>query len=119
MALREAADSVLDSFAVKDGVAGIALVARDGLPVAHRFSGPCNADAVCAMAAAMMGAADAALLDMGGKEALRLHADSDGLRLSAGSIDEDLMLLLVCDGGGPDELLGEAIAAMRVAIQEA
>lgn len=116
--IRDAAAAVLGRFAGKEGVLGIAIVARDGLPVVRSFDARCNQDAVCAMAAAMIGAADAALLDLGGEEATTFQATSGSMRFSGAGLDDDLLVLVVTRAGAAD-VLDEAVAQLRGVMKEA
>ncbi len=115
---REAAESTLVGFAERDGVVGVALVARDGLPVVHRFARPCSEDAVCAMGAAMMGAADASMLELGGHEADGFEARAGDLWLAGASLDDELIVLLATRSPAAG-LLQELVGALRGIMKEA
>lgn len=119
---RELSDQELRRIAGRKGVLAAALVGRDGLPVMSRFNRSCNEDAVAAMAAAILGAADAALLDLVGEEAEGFTVVSRGHRFSGAALGDDLMLLLITEASvvtDADAVLEEAALSLRGVLKEA
>jgi predicted regulator of Ras-like GTPase activity (Roadblock/LC7/MglB family) len=120
---RSEAEQALATLAKQDGVLGAALVSRDGLVISQRFRSSCNVEAVCAMAAAMLGAADAAIQEVAGEEATRFAASAQGTHLAGEALDGEMLLVLL--GGGKltlestEALLRNAATSLRGILQEA
>lgn len=115
--MRTDSEAVLQSALGHEGVLGAALVGRDGLPIVEALGRASNPDAVCAMAAAILGAGDAALLDMVGQEASHFEVSSRGCRLLGHGVDDQYLALLVTeagvDGSSAARILDEAVSALR------
>ena len=116
-------EAILDALTSGENYLGAALIGRDGVPVVVRFRLQCNEEAVSAMGAAIIGAADAALNDMSGEEIQRFAVESAGHRYQGHCLDEDLAVVLVTKTGVPIEdaflRLQEAGRTLRETIGEA
>lgn len=85
---------------VAAGAVGAGVVGRDGLPILLQVSRPVQEETFSAMAAAMLGAAEAALLEFGASEPALITVESGRMRLVLAGLD-DQHLLVVASPNGP------------------
>jgi predicted regulator of Ras-like GTPase activity (Roadblock/LC7/MglB family) len=90
---RGQAQAVLDSLVGK-GVLGAGIVGRDGLPILLRFPRPVQEETFSAMSAALLGAAEAALLELAEQGPATVTVEAGRLRLAVAGLD-DVHLLVV------------------------
>ena len=97
---RGQAEAVLDSLVGK-GVLGAGIVGRDGLPILLRFPRPVQEETFSAMTAALLGAAEAALLELAEQGSATVTVEAGGTRLAVAGLD-DVHLLVVAAPAGLD-----------------
>jgi predicted regulator of Ras-like GTPase activity (Roadblock/LC7/MglB family) len=76
-------------------ILGAAVVSRDGLPVQSHMTRPVSEESFCAMTAALLGAAEAALQEWSDERPRRAMAEGPTLRLSLEGLDADFILAVV------------------------
>jgi predicted regulator of Ras-like GTPase activity (Roadblock/LC7/MglB family) len=96
---RAQAEAALEAL-VASGAVGAGVVGRDGLPVLLKASRPVQEETFSAMAAAMLGAAEAALLELGAGEPATVTVEAGPVRLVLAGLD-DRHLLVVAAPSGP------------------
>lgn len=96
---RAQAQSALDEL-MASGAVGAGVVGRDGLPILLKVARPVQEETFSAMAAAMLGAAEAALLEFGASEPATITVESGRMRLVLAGLD-DQHLLIVASPSGP------------------
>jgi predicted regulator of Ras-like GTPase activity (Roadblock/LC7/MglB family) len=109
---RQQAQTVLDEL-VGRGALGAGLVGRDGLPVLLRFPSPVQEETFSAMAAALLGAAEAALLELAEQATAVATVEAGKLRLVVSGLDETHLLVVAAPAGMDPGKLGPAIEAAR------
>jgi predicted regulator of Ras-like GTPase activity (Roadblock/LC7/MglB family) len=109
---RAQAQAVLDEL-VGRGVLGAGLVGRDGLPVLLRFPSPVQEETFSAMAAALLGAAEAALLELAEQSTAVASVEAGKLRLVVSGLDETHLLVVAAPASLDAAKLGPAIEAAR------
>lgn len=92
-ATRGAAEAVLDGL-VKQGMLGAGLVGRDGLPLLLRFPHSVQHETFSAMAAAVLGASEAALQEMAETAPAIVAIESPRFRLAVAGIDDSHILVV-------------------------
>lgn len=90
---RGQAQAILDALVAK-GVLGAGIVGRDGLPILLRFPRPVQEETFSAMSAALLGAAEAALLELAEQGPATVTVDAGRMRLAVAGLD-DVHLLVV------------------------
>lgn len=106
------AQAVLDEL-VGRGAVGAGLVGRDGLPVMLRFPSPVQEETFSAMAAALLGAAEAALLELAEQSTAVASVEAGKLRLVVAGLDETHLLVVAAPMSLEAAKLGPAIDAAR------
>ncbi|MEA3137581.1 MAG: Roadblock/LC7 domain [Thermoplasmata archaeon] len=109
---RVQAQAVLDDL-VGRGALGAGLVGRDGLPVLLRFPRPVQEETFSAMTAALLGAAEAALLELAEQAAAVATVEAGRVRLFVSGLDETHLLVVAAPVGLDASKLGAAIDAAR------
>lgn len=113
---RAQAQAALDSL-VERGLLGAGLVGRDGLPILLRFQRPVQEETFSAMAAAVLGAAEAALLEMAEQGEATATIEAGKLRLAVAGLDDAHLLVLAAptslDSGRLAQILAGARATLR------
>lgn len=100
---RQEALEVLQTLGGLEGVLGACIASRDGLPVVTHWPHPADVDTLAAMGAALMGAAETSLMEIGGQQVETVLIVSEGLRLVILGIDNELLLLAAVDRSRPIE----------------
>lgn len=106
--------------ALVDGkrILGAAVVSRDGLPVQSRMTRPVSEETFCAMAAALLGAAEAALQEWADERPQRATVEGPTLRLSIEGLDADFILAVVAPPqAAPLPEVGKAAAELRALLK--
>jgi predicted regulator of Ras-like GTPase activity (Roadblock/LC7/MglB family) len=109
---RAQAQALLDEI-VGRGAVGAGLVGRDGLPVLLRFPRPVQEETFSAMAAALLGAAEAALLELGEQGAAQASIEAGKVRLVVTGIDDTHLLVVAAPLGFDLAKLASAVDAAR------
>lgn len=113
---RTQAQAALDSL-VERGLLGAGLVGRDGLPILLRFPRPVQEETFSAMAAAVLGAAEAALLEMAEQGEATATIEAGKLRLAVAGLDDAHLLVLAAptslDAGRLAQILTGARSTLR------
>lgn len=109
---RAQAQTILDEL-VSRGAVGAGLVGRDGLPVLLRFHSPVQEETFSAMAAALLGAAEAALLELAEQAAAVATVEAGKLRLIVSGLDETHLLVVAAPASLDPAKLGPAIESAR------
>ena len=91
---RGKAQAALDGLVSANGLVGAGLASRDGLPVLLRFKRPVQEETFCAMAAALLGAAEAALQEVAPPKPVSALVETADLRLYVAGLDDVHLLLL-------------------------
>ncbi len=91
--LQQASASLLDQLTEGASVAGAALVSRDGIPILFRFRRPVRQETLSAMGAAILGAAETALADLGRDRVTRIIVEAPTHRMVITGVDEELLLV--------------------------
>lgn len=117
---REAAQATLDGIVQSAGLLGAGIVSRDGLPILLRFKRPVQEETFCAMAAALFGAAEAALQEMSASAPASAVVDTNDVRLQVAGIDDTHLLIVVAPTAiDSARMLGaveQAIKALRATL---
>jgi predicted regulator of Ras-like GTPase activity (Roadblock/LC7/MglB family) len=114
---RGRAEAALEGLVGK-GLLGAALVGRDGLPVLARLPAAVQPETFCAMAAALVGAAEAALLEVGEKADATASIIAGGHRLAVAGLDDRHLLVLLAPASLADAALAGAIAGGRKSLAD-
>lgn len=109
---RDKAQAILDEL-VAQGAIGAGLVGRDGLPILLRFPRPVQEETFGAMAAALLGAAEAALLELAEQSAALATVEAGRIRLTVAGLDDTHLLVVAAPRGPEAGKLGAAIEAAR------
>lgn len=107
---RAQAQAILDEL-VSRGALGAGLVGRDGLPVLLRFPSPVQEETFSAMVAALLGAAEAALLELAEQATAVASIEAGTLRLVVSGLDETHLLVIAAPKSMDPAKLGPAIEA--------
>ncbi|HET6398591.1 MAG TPA: roadblock/LC7 domain-containing protein [Candidatus Thermoplasmatota archaeon] len=116
---REAAQQVLESLTAA-GALGAVLATRDGLPALRALKRPVSEDTFSAMAAALLGAAEAALAEWSEVRPAHATIETAELRLVVDGVDTDHILAAVVPAGADARLqttLAGAAAQMARALR--
>lgn len=116
-AVRDRAQVALDGLVAK-GLLGAGIVGRDGLPLLLRFSRPVGDETFGAMAAAALGAAEAALAELGGRGPVSLTIESAGLRIAVAGLDDAHILVLAAPAALSSDMLSASVEAGRKALRD-
>lgn len=87
----------LQELAGKKGILGASVLERDGIHELGEWNRGVNVDTLSAMSAAIVGAAEAALLDMGARTLHRVQVFADGVRLHILGLDDDFLLVVATE----------------------
>lgn len=96
-ALSEELESRLQSLAGDHGILGASVLGRDGIHTLGEWNRGVNVDTLSAMSAAIVGAAEAALLDMGADRLHRVQVFADDVRLHILGLDDELLLVVATE----------------------
>ncbi len=117
------ATEVLRRLVDRDGVQGACIVSRDGLPVLAEWPSGANVDTVAAMAAALMGAAEASLLEFGDRGIETVLVSSQGMQIAVHGVDDEVLLLAAMERTvsteAMDEFLRASLADLGAILSEA
>lgn len=97
--LQQASATLLDRLTEGASVEGAALVSRDGIPILFRFRKPVPKETLSAMGAAILGAAETALADLGRERLTRIIVEAPNHRLVITGVDEELLLVALISTG--------------------
>ncbi|MFA5944774.1 MAG: roadblock/LC7 domain-containing protein [Candidatus Thermoplasmatota archaeon] len=106
------AEAVMDDL-VGRGAIGAGLVGRDGLPILLRFPQPVQQETFSAMAAALLGAAEAALMELSEQSPAVATVEAGRVRLFVSGLDDTHLLVVAAPLGLDPTKLGAAIDAAR------
>lgn len=81
---------------------GAAVVTRDGIAVATRTTRSVSEDSFAAMVAAMLGAADAAMVEWADDQSVRATVEGRSVRITVQALDRDFLLAVAGAPGAPD-----------------
>lgn len=95
-----------------NGVSGAALISRDGLPVVSDLPATYDRETFSAMVAAMVGAAETALIEAGGGIPERVIMDNQSTRVVAMGVSDQFLLVVTGRGDLDLDRLRAAFAAM-------
>lgn len=90
--------AALDDLSSHPGVQGAVLVSRDGFCMMNRFDALPGADTFSAMSATLVGAAEAALAEVGDGAPTRIVVETKKGRMVAVGVSADMLLVAVTDG---------------------
>ncbi|MDX1611891.1 MAG: roadblock/LC7 domain-containing protein [Candidatus Thermoplasmatota archaeon] len=105
----------------KEGILGMALVSRDGIPVLSRFTRQFDQKAFSilvesAMVATLAGAAEEAMEELEGGSVKRVIVEAGEVRLVVAPASADLLLLAVTEPAYPMDQLDETMGQAREGI---
>lgn len=109
---RAQAQAALDEL-VGQGLLVAGLVGRDGLPILLRFSKPVQEETFSAMSAALLGAAEAALLELAETGSASATIEAGAVRLVVAGLDDVHLLVLAAPASLPAAKLAAATASGR------
>jgi predicted regulator of Ras-like GTPase activity (Roadblock/LC7/MglB family) len=109
---RGQAEAILDELVVK-GLLGAGLVGRDGLPLILRFPRPVQEETFSAMAAAVLGAAEAAMLELSEQSAATVTIEAGRIRLAISGLDDTHLFVLAAPANFDAMRLQAAVADGR------
>lgn len=109
---RVQAEAVLDELIAR-GARGAGLVGRDGLPILLRFASPVQEETFSAMIAALLGAAEAALLELAEQAPAMATVEAGKIRLIVAGLDDTHLLVVAAPLGLDAVKLGSALDAAR------
>ena len=112
---RAQAQAALDGLVGK-GLLGAGLVGRDGLPILLRFSRPVQEETFSAMAAAVLGAAEAALLEMAERGEATAVIEAGTMRLAVAGLDDAHLLVLASAKSLGAEQMAQLVASARASL---
>ena len=110
------AEAVLDEL-VGRGAIGAGLIGRDGLPILLKFPRPVQEETFSAMAAALLGASEAALLEMAEQSPVTAVLEAGRIRLLVSGLDDTHLLVVAAPLGLDSAKLGTAIDAARTRLR--
>jgi predicted regulator of Ras-like GTPase activity (Roadblock/LC7/MglB family) len=114
--VRQQAQATLDAMLSK-GLVGAGLIGRDGLPLLLRFTRPVQEETFSAMAAALLGASEAAMQELAPAAAVTTTIETAALRLAATGVDDTHILVLAAPTAVPADSLSVALATGRKNLQ--
>lgn len=106
---RGQAQEILEAL-VAQGMMGAGLVGRDGLPLLLRFPRPVQEETFSAMTAALLGAAEAALLEMAEQAPAVVTVEAGRMRLAIAGLDDVHILVVAAPTSLPASQLATAVA---------
>ena len=109
---------VLATLRKSPGVEGSALLSRDGIPVVADLPASYSRETFSAMTAAMLGAAETAMIEIGRNVPDRLILENVDTRLVAVGVTNELMLVVVAKTSAPLPDLVKAITTGAEAIRK-
>jgi predicted regulator of Ras-like GTPase activity (Roadblock/LC7/MglB family) len=109
---RGRAEAALDALVAK-GLLGAALVGRDGLPVLSRLPAAVQPETFCAMTAALVGAAEAALVELGEANAATANVVAGRHRLAVAGVDDRHLLVALAPASLAEATLARVVDAGR------
>lgn len=109
---RTQAQAVLDELVAK-GALGAGLVGRDGLPMLLRFPRPVQEETFSAMAAALLGAAEAALIELAEQAPASAIVEAGRVRLHVSGLDDTHLLVVAVPTTMDAAKLAPALDAAR------
>lgn len=112
---RAQAQAALDGLVGK-GLIGAGLVGRDGLPILLRFPRPVQEETFSAMAAAVLGAAEAALLEMAERGEATATIEAGNVRLAVSGLDDTHLLVVAAPTSFGADKLAQVIASARASL---
>lgn len=107
---RDKAQAILDDL-LAQGAVGAGLVGRDGLPILLRFPRPVQEETFSAMAAALLGASEAALLELAEQSPALASVESGRIRLLVAGLDDTHLLVVAGPRPEPPKLAAAFEAA--------
>ena len=113
---RAKAAAALDEL-VASGAVGAGVVGRDGLPILLKVSRPVQEETFSAMAAAMLGAAEAALLEFGASDPALISVESGRMRLVLAGLDDQHLLVVACPSGPQGAKVQAGVEAARTRLR--
>jgi hypothetical protein len=113
--MRQEMQTRLERVMQADGVQGIVLVSRDGIPVVEVLKRPLNQEMFAAMSAMMMGAAETAVAELGEKAPHHLIIETEGTKILIRGATDDLLLVVL---GAPDMDAAALKPHLETAVQE-
>ncbi|MHB8605340.1 MAG: roadblock/LC7 domain-containing protein [Thermoplasmatota archaeon] len=102
----------LDKLAAQPGLHGALLISRDGFPLIGRSPRLPNPETFSAMSAALLGAAEASINEIGGGETRRVLIETRTDRLIAIGLTDELLLVVL---GAASHPLEKAFAVVEAA----
>jgi predicted regulator of Ras-like GTPase activity (Roadblock/LC7/MglB family) len=114
---RDQAQAVLDDLLAK-GALGAGLVGRDGLPILLRFPRPVQEETFSAMSAALLGAAEAALLELAEQASAVATVEAGKVRLSVSGLDDTHLLVVAAPTTLEAAKLSAAVDAGRAQLRK-
>ncbi|HLE48141.1 MAG TPA: roadblock/LC7 domain-containing protein [Candidatus Thermoplasmatota archaeon] len=97
----------------RPGVEGSALLSRDGIAVVADLPASYSRETFSAMTAAMLGAAETAMIEIGRNIPDRLILENADTRLIAVGVNDELMLAVLCKSSTPmPAILADIVAAI-------
>lgn len=106
---RAQAEAVLDGMVGK-GMLGAGLIGRDGLPLILRFPRPVQEETFSAMTAALLGAAEAALLELAEQSPAVATVEAGRMRLAVAGLDDVHILVVAAPSSLDAARLGATVA---------
>lgn len=113
--VRDQAQASLDELLAK-GASGAGLVGRDGLPILLRFP-RVQEETFSAMAAALLGAAEAALLELAEPASALATIEAGKVRLSVSGLDDTHLLVVAAPTALDAGKLAAAVDAARTRLR--
>jgi len=102
---------------VSQGLLGAGLVGRDGLPILLRFPRPVQEETFSAMAAALFGAAEAAMLEVAEQGPATATIDAGKVRLLVTGLDDTHLLVLAAPAATEPAKLAATAASGRARLR--
>lgn len=97
----EQLNGVLAALRKAVGVQGSAVLSRDGITIVADLPTPASRETFSAMAAAMLGAAETAMIEIGQHVPQRVILENPDVRLVASGINNDLLLVVIAKTSAP------------------
>jgi predicted regulator of Ras-like GTPase activity (Roadblock/LC7/MglB family) len=113
---RAAAQAALDEL-MASGAVGAGVVGRDGLPILLKVQRPVQEETFSAMAAAMLGAAEAALLEFGASEPATITVEAGRIRLVLAGLDDQHLLVVAAPVGPQGARVQQGVDAIRTRLR--
>lgn len=107
----------------REGLLGMALVSRDGIPVLSRFTRRFDQKTFSilvesAMVATLTGAAEEAMAELEGGEVRRVSVETDELRMTVIGASGDLLLVTMTEADMPAAELDELLEMARSTVAD-